>query len=465
MTSDSSPTSDQYRGDPVPLRYLFVMRHAKRRLPVGGSDDDPSTSNLQCIAASLRILTHRYASRDCTLDPFPKLTRKGYDETVAVIERLKNLKQEVKDTDDCFEFTSIIHPNNLDNARSGILGSESLQTAELVAQQWSSGKCKLIPDSWLNPENVFRHADFKKDGSLAMARRITTTVLDKANESRSNSESAVLIIGHEPLLGWISASLSGEAYPITNSEMLCFKLSPQKAAALAAQKRAKAKSDPNQPWRPCALLEWAISPPNEKTLEDLRDKIRAKMGIANLLSAFIAAGLGFLAANMADHDKIHWLSKQRPALIFSTLLLITALILYLTTMCSYDTLLMPIRFWGENPSQADDRPPWIVKRPPSSASWILYQNMVHVWSCQFIPATCCLITGLLTFMAAAFLNKAVPYNRAVSWVIVIVGAAFLVYVAYRKWPRGKSWQAKRRRSLTLSSVWRYRFGPWLGSAD
>ena len=107
----------------------------------------------------------------------------------------------------------------------------------------------------------------------------------------------------------------------------------------------------------------------------LRDKIRAKMGIANLLSAFIAAGLGFLAANMADHDKIHWLSKQRPALIFSTLLLIIALILYLTTMCSYGTPLMPIRFWGENPSQADVRPPWIVKRPPSSASWILYQNM------------------------------------------------------------------------------------------
>ena len=54
----------------------------------------------------------------------------------------------------------------------------------------------------------------------------------------------------------------------------------------------------------------------------MRDKIRAKMGIANLLSAFIAAGLGFLAANMADHDKIYGLSKQRPALIFSTLLLI-----------------------------------------------------------------------------------------------------------------------------------------------
>jgi hypothetical protein len=366
------------------------------------------------------------------LDPFSKLTRKGYDETVAVIERLKNLEQEVKETDDCFEFTSIIHPN-LENAESDNLGSESLQTAELVAQRWSSGKCELIPESFLNPENVFKHDYFKENGSAEMARHITTTVLDKANKSRSNSESAVLIIGHEPILGWISASLTGEAYPITNSEILCFKLTPQKGAKPKSDGDQKTEAadgspmtikNPIKPWRPCALLEWTISPPNEKILEDLREKIRAKMGVANLLSAFIGAGLGFLAANMADQNKIHWLSKQRPALIFSTLLLITALILYLTTMCSYDTLLIPIRFWGENPARADERPPWIVKRPPSSASWILYQNMIHVWSYQFIPATCCLVIGLVTFMAAAFLNNVVPYNRTVSWVIVIIAAAF-----------------------------------------
>jgi len=54
---------------------------------------------------------------------------------------------------------------------------------------------------------------------------------------------------------------------------------------------------------------------------------------------------------------------------------------------------MPIRFWGESAKKKDRT--WLVKRPPSSANWILYQNMIRVWNLMFTPATLLVIAGLV----------------------------------------------------------------------
>jgi hypothetical protein len=80
------------------------------------------------------------------------------------------------------------------------------------------------------------------------------------------------------------------------------------------------------------------------------------------------------------------------------------------TVVSYDALLMPRRFWGESPFGADKRPGWIVERPPSSASWILYQNMLHVWKRQFIPATYFLVTGLFLLCTAVSMRITLPHG-------------------------------------------------------
>jgi hypothetical protein len=236
---------------------------------------------------------------------------------------------------------------------------------------------------------------------------------------------------------------------MANSEMLCFEIAT----------RFKGQ--------PCSRLKWVISPSDKQTVEDLRDKIRSKMVVANLLSAFIAAALGFVAANMADRAKIDYLSKQLPAIVVAAVLIFVALVLYLTTMCSYDALLMPTRFWSESASRADDRPTWIVERPPSPISWILYQNMVHVWKWQFIPATYCLIMGLLTLIIATLLAKVLPHTR---WSVLITLAGPLVmsasiFLACRTRHQVRAPRPKRPRIFNFGSSWRYSFGPWLGSED
>jgi hypothetical protein len=149
------------------------------------------------------------------------------------------------------------------------------------------------------------------------------------------------------------------------------------------------------------------------------------------------------------------------------------------TVVSYDTLLMPRRFWSESPVGADKRPGWIVERPPSSASWILYQNMLHVWKRQFIPATYFLVAGLFLLCMAVSTRITLPHGPPIhrplllpppppksdwltffnpflkfcdenplritflAWLIVII----LIIIFAR-----------------LFSLGRY-FGPWLGSED
>ena len=424
------------------------MRHAKRRR---GTEEDPSEINLKDIAASLRHLSSRYVSPESTLDPFPVLTRTGYDETVQVIKRLKEYKA---DNQKSFDIALIIHADSDDSG----------DTARLVIQEWDTGSSvPLQPVSILNPEKAFQQCPNKANRARTLSNMVAKAVWSEASNKWSDEHSAVLVVGHEPFLGWIGTILSGTTYPIANSEILCFEftgiLPNQKPVAFAR-----------------GLLSWTISPTDKTTLADLREKIRGKMEVAKLLSAFIGAGLGFLATNMADPDKIDALSKQLPALTFSTALMLISLLLYLTTMCSYDTLLMPVRFWGENPAQSDDRPCWIVERPPSSNLWVLYQNMLRIWEWQFIPATYCLILGLLTFITATFLNKVDPHTRWTSVWVIVGGllATSLICLTRVKWRRLRGVDDELPTSVNKANFWRFVrrlrswrriFGPWLGSTD
>ncbi|MCI0392741.1 MAG: hypothetical protein MOB07_28755 [Acidobacteria bacterium] len=65
---------------------------------------------------------------------------------------------------------------------------------------------------------------------------------------------------------------------------------------------------------------------------------------------------------------------------------------------------MPTRFWGEAkpPVNPDQRPKWLVWRPPSSALWVLYQNMMRIWWYPFTGATYAVFIGLLLLDYAVF---------------------------------------------------------------
>ena len=62
------------------------------------------------------------------------------------------------------------------------------------------------------------------------------------------------------------------------------------------------------------------------------------MDVAKFLSGFIGAGLSVFTANFVDSAKIHDLAGFVPAIGIGTLFLFLSLLLYLTTMCCYDSL-------------------------------------------------------------------------------------------------------------------------------
>jgi hypothetical protein len=111
------------------------------------------------------------------------------------------------------------------------------------------------------------------------------------------------------------------------------------------------------------------------------------------------AGLTASFGILLDQDEIAGLDAYKWAVPESSVALLLAGILYFATMYAYDSLLMPQRFWGERrpqksrssqasgnqPSKSMEATPlgsgrgWLVARPPSSAAWILYQNMMRIW--------------------------------------------------------------------------------------
>jgi hypothetical protein len=121
------------------------------------------------------------------------------------------------------------------------------------------------------------------------------------------------------------------------------------------------------------------------------------METAKLLSGVITFGLGALLAVLLDPDKWTKVTVRGPLQVAAGLLL-AALVLYLATMYAYDRLLMPDRFWGEQrprPTGLLHRGGgWLVQRPPSSAAWVLYVNMMRVWRGLFTTATACVVSAL-----------------------------------------------------------------------
>jgi hypothetical protein len=213
------------------------------------------------------------------------------------------------------------------------------------------------------------------------------------------------------------------------------------------------------------VLCWSISPADDD-LKELQEKIRSKMALANLLSAFITAGLGVFLAMLADEEKIDALGAQAPLAFGAALCFLLAVVLYLRTMFSYDSLLMPVRFWAESASGSSHRPRWIVARPPSGAHWILFQNMIRIWQWQFIPATFLTLSGLFLLLGSvASYALCFPYARALTLSVPGVALLWIVAVKTKEIARGIRGGWANFWSCRLSAKYRYICGPWLGSED
>jgi hypothetical protein len=109
-------------------------------------------------------------------------------------------------------------------------------------------------------------------------------------------------------------------------------------------------------------------------------------------------GLGVVLGALLDEGKLRQLHNKRPKsdvlLPLAGVSFFVAIGLFLATLYAYDRLLMPSRFWSETPPTKRTRLNWLVCRPPSSRTYVLYQNMVRIWQRLFIPATFFVMAGM-----------------------------------------------------------------------
>lgn len=260
---------------------------------------------------------------------------------------------------------------------------------------------------------------------------------------------ALLVVGHQPQLGWISGYLSARhlrgwssgAVPLAASELVCLRLT-----------RANAKDR----WR--GSLAWTLAPDDREALAAVSDKVKGKMESAKLLSAVIMLAITALLGVLLDESRWAALGtpnaslagvsySARAAVQVGFVLLLAALALYLLSMYSYDRILMPPRFWSEGPDHTQEtgsgdsrhrpvirrlvqrrtRGSWLPRGPPSSSAWVVFRNMQRIWFWLFTPA------NVLAGLAFAIFGSALL--RVHGWAWLPVGLFALALGAWSWWFR------------------------------
>ncbi|WP_299444206.1 hypothetical protein [uncultured Phycicoccus sp.] len=195
-------------------------------------------------------------------------------------------------------------------------------------------------------------------------------------EARGARKDAPLLVGNDPLIGYLASALVGQPVPVARGELVCL---------VRAGKR----------WR----LLWTISDDGPDEEEAVRAKIKSKMNTAAGLGTVIVGLTTFLLQNAL---------QQQPTLFqwLAFAALGTSAGLYFAALFLYDSLQMPVRFWGARfetrtavrhrggiriPSRLRHGKV-LVRRPPSSSARLLQSSMLRVWTWIFTPA--CVLGGV-----------------------------------------------------------------------
>jgi phosphohistidine phosphatase SixA len=238
-----------------------------------------------------------------------------------------------------------------------------------------------------------------------------TTFVEPGQNSVPSS--AVLLIGHEPGMSWLVDSL------LRGKRRRHFFFVPSLGRAeLLALNLHKRR------WIPV----WALTPSAQvgPEIEKLLAKISSKMNTAKAFGAFVTALLTFVATEYASAPGTTD-SPWVPLRAFSLAALGSAVVLYLLTLFWYDRLVMPQRFWRHGNSRKHCSPKGYLARPPSSAVWLLYQNMQRTWRLLFVPACWAAGLGVGSFVVA----RTEPSD--VSMLAVISGLALALLAAFWGW--------------------------------
>jgi phosphohistidine phosphatase SixA len=246
-----------------------------------------------------------------------------------------------------------------------------------------------VEQDWLAPKWAWDKAD---DGHEELASSVS--IKSPAN--------AVLVVGHLPQLSWMSTKLLRSGYALAHAEVACVSVGGR--------------------WRR-RWVPWSIAPRDDEVRLALIDKIRSKMDTAKLFSAILALALGVIL----DQDKLHKATGPGDAdRILGELaagLLVAGLVLYLATLYAYDSLLMPSRFWRDSKQAPRRAGRWLSRRPPTSSTLVLYQNMTRIWTWLFTPATICIAVGLMLLGVAvvdpsrnALIGAAAGFIVLTAWI-------------------------------------------------
>jgi phosphohistidine phosphatase SixA len=282
----------------------------------------------------------------------------------------------------------------------------TIQTSEIVYETLKKKVSKFQPSEFmecnaLDPD-CFRPLKAKKDRQM-----VGQWVLEKGKEdsyfspnklengpkmanSSSGDANAILIVGHAPQINWIAEKILRDSLPLANAELACIAINDSWWDRFLRRDR----------WLLWTI--WDTTPEKTKELTaSLYEKLYSKMKLAGVLGGLITGILVFLLKSLLVSEYLSKLSYQvQTALFMSTVCFFIALGLYLGTIYAYDRLMMPVRYWGERSEWKERR--WLVERPPGSATWVIYQNMVRIWNWLFTPATVAVFLGLLTLAYAAF---------------------------------------------------------------
>jgi hypothetical protein len=223
---------------------------------------------------------------------------------------------------------------------------------------------------------------------------------------------ALVVVGHDPQTSWLLHQLvdeGGRGQPGAGP------------LPLARGELAMLGGPANEP----LALRWVLSPEDKDVVEHLQGKIKSKMDSAKLLGAFLTALLVLAARELtAAQDTPTWYPWVAG---FGLTSLATATGIYFVTMFRYDELLMPVRFWPSPRRPSARLPRGFVRRPPSSAGWVLYQNMMRVWRNAFIPAT--VLGGVGTIAVTVALTR--PHGA--WWLAVAASIAGGAGVIWKIW--------------------------------
>ncbi len=320
--------------------------------------------------------------------------------------------------------------------------SESNKINKIYYSPYKACKeCALKFSGALNvdPDSVLPEGDLSPEVFYPVEKKTEDLAARISSQLKSNNINGAMFIGHEPQLGWLAQLLLGKKkgkIVLSRAELACIEIYFTDLGAIDRKK---------------SQLIWTVAPSDPVVIDSITQKIKSKMEIAKTFGSVITLLLTFSLGILIDESKINFLKgldkEGHPrelnyllgglfripffekdyffyyCFVGSIGLLFLSLILFLSTMSSYDSLLMPSRFWSN--SFKSKSPNWLVKRPPSSSARILYLNMMRVWKKMFVPATRLLIIALLGVSFVVFHFILLEY-------LVIIGLGWLGYFLYHK---------------------------------